>query len=526
MILEATMDNQNHFGISTAHRLASEVGQDVLTSGGNAFDAAVASAVTLAVVEPGNSGVGGEGYCIFYNATAQRTGALCFMGEPCALATSENVYGKELLRGVLAPVVPGAAAGWFALISEKCTKSAEELFGSAINLAREGFLLDHAEADGLNWMADQFHTSAYEIFCRSDRPWKEGDRLRQPDLARTLEGLAREGPHFLYTGGMAESFDAFFEETGGLLRTRDLATYLVRWQETLAAEINDIEVHVPPPESTGFSVLFGLKLLDTVNIQNMTQGGLGAVNTVLNVLQKMDECVAELSSRFLPYDHRVLDEVDRLLGTGHIREISDDIMQGNSEDQVRHKGCCTTSLSVADHLGNLVCLTQTLDDGYGSGVVVPGTGILLNNGMAWFEADPTKNSLYSIVPGKHVFVPLAPTICLTASGQPLVALGTPGGYGIPQTTVQVLSHFLFFGDSIQNAISRPRIVTGGSGPTSWDDSGTKLEKRFPQKVYNGLGANSVQTDWGFGNFHAAQFLESGSVVAFADHRGRGAAYCA
>ena len=168
------MEDENRFGISTAHRLSSEVGKDVLISGGNAFDAIVASAVTLAVVEPGNSGVGGEGYCIFHDATERRTGALCFMGEPCALATPQNVHGKEFSRGVLAPLVPGAPAGWFALISEKCTKSAEELFSPAISSAREGFPLDHTEADGLNWMADMFHTSARETSCRGDRSLEGG----------------------------------------------------------------------------------------------------------------------------------------------------------------------------------------------------------------------------------------------------------------------------------------------------------------------------------------------------------------
>jgi len=519
------MENRNSFGISTAHHLATQIGRDILTSGGNAFDAAIAAAVTLAVVEPGSSGVGGEGYCIFYDAAAQRTGALCFMGEPCALATPENVHGRELLRGVLAPIVPGAAAGWFALISKKCMRSAEELFRPAIDFAREGFALDRAEADTLNWMADQFHPSAHEIFCRSDRPWQEADRLCQPDLARTLEGLAKEGPDSLHTGRIAERFDTFCQEVGGLLQSQDLAAYRVRWQKTLAARFNDIELHIPPPESTGFSVLFGLKLLEIIGIQNMNWGGLEFVNTVVNVLRKMDTCVTILSRKFLPYDRQVLEEVARLLEMDHIQEAADDVMKGNDATRGPQVGCHTTSLSVADRYGNLVCLTQTLDHGYGSGVVVPGTGILLNNGMAWFETNPTKNSVDLVGPRKHVFVPVTPTISLTASGCPFLALGTPGGYGIPQTTLQVLAHFLFLGDNIQTAINRPRIVVGEVAPGPWDDSSIKLEEGFSQQVCNVLGTSSRETDWNFGDFHAVQFLEDGSVAAFADHRGQGVACC-
>ncbi len=368
-----------------------------------------------------------------------------------------------------------------------------------------------------------FHTSARETFCRGDRPWKEGDLLRQPDLARTLEGLTREGPDFLYTGRIAESLDAFFEKTGALLRSHDLAAYQVRWQGTIAAKFDNLEVHVPVPESTGFSVLFGLKLLDAIGIRNTPQGGLDFVKITLNVLRKMQECVDELSSKLLPYDCGVLDELDRLLEVEDIQTASADIMKKNRVGRVRQNGCCTTSLSAADHLGNLVCLTQTLDDRYGSGVVVPETGILLNNGMAWFEMDPD-HLLCSIEPGKHVFVPVVPTISLTNSGKPLFALGTPGGYGIPQTTTQVLSHFLFSGDSFEIAISRPRMTVGSTTP--WDDSGIKLEEGYLQEAYDGLATDSIQTGWEFGDFHAVQFLEKGSLMAFADHRGQGVAYYA
>lgn len=514
---------KNRFGIATAHMLASDAGRDVLTSGGNAFDAAVAAAVALAVVEPGNSGVGGEGYCIFYDARTNKTGALCFMEEPPSLVTAESVYGKELFRGVLAPMVPGAVPGWFALLSEKCTRSAADLFGPAIDFAREGFNIASGEAGALNWMADQFHSSAREIFCRTDRPWKEGDRLRQPDLARTLEDLAKEGPEFMHSGAVGECINKFFQGAGGLIRADDLAAYQVRWQDTLSARFNNTKVHVPLPESTGFGVLFGLKLLEAIGIQNMSLENSGYVRTMLSVLRKMDLAVGELSRRFSPYDKHVPEEVNSLLKMDHIREVAGDLANRKDVSYGPTRSCHTTSLSVADRYGNLICLTQTLDDGYGSGVVVPGTGILLNNGMAWVETDPAKNSAELVGPRKHFFVPVVPTISLTTSQLPSLALGTPGGNGIPQTTVQVLAHFLFFRDDIETAIDRPRMVVGAMTPRL--DAGVKLEEGFSRKAYDSLGQEPIETDWAFGRFHGVQVLEDGSIVAFADSRRPGVAYC-
>jgi gamma-glutamyltranspeptidase/glutathione hydrolase len=327
----------------------------------------------------------------------------------------------------------------------------------------------------------------------------------------------------LHTGKTAKHFDEFFEETGGLLRAQDLAAYRVRWQDTLSVRFNEKEVHVPPPESTGFSVLLGLRLLEAVDIQDTDRGGMDYVRKILSVLERMDKVVDGLSKGFSPYDEQVPAEVKGLLGADSVRQAAMGLIhRADATSRPRRKGH-TTSLSVVDGYGNMVCLTQTLDDGYGSGVVVPGTGILLNNGMAWVETDPAKDRADVAAPGKHFFVPVIPTICLNSSGLPCLALGTPGGKGIPQTTAQVLSNLLFFGDEVQAAIARPRLVTGSMAPRL--DSDIKVENGFQKEVYEGLGIKPREYDWAFGHFQAVQVSEDGSVTAITDSRRPGVAFC-
>lgn len=285
----------NTGAVSTATKEATEVGNNILASGGNAFDAVVASAIALTVTEPGNSGLGGEGYCTFYDARTGETGSLCFLGVPGELAVPENVAGDDLIRGVMASLVPGAVAGWFALISEKCSKSAEELIEPSIRLSEEGFVIGDI-AGALNWMAGQFHQSAHNIFVRKDRPWRVDDRLHQPELAQTLRMLAKHGEQAFYKGDFADKLDRFYRETGGILRNRDLARYKPLWQKTMSRRFGDVEVHVPPPESTGFAMLYALELLKRAGYGSVPSGGVDAVWMLASVLTKMDECADDIQS--------------------------------------------------------------------------------------------------------------------------------------------------------------------------------------------------------------------------------------
>jgi len=504
--------------VSAATQEAREAGEGILASGGNAFDAIVASAIALAVTEPGNSGLGGEGYCIFYDARAAQPGSLCFMGLSGGLATPGNLVGKELLRGVAAPLVPGAVAGWFALISEKCSRPPRELLAPAIRLAEEGFGIGEGLASELNWMADQFHHSARGIFVRQDRPWKAGDRLLQPELVRTLRVLAEGGQQAFYEGEFSERMHRFLCDTGGLLRKGDLVAYRPLWQRTLSRRFGDVEVHVPPPESTGFSVLYGLELLARLGYDSMPSGGLPAVRALVSVLREMEECADGIAARLTPYGTETEEAIAGLLEEDRLAKMAQHLGLDFPGSGTR-RGAHTTSLSAGDSSGNLVCLTQTLDHGFGSGVVIPGTGVLMNNGMAWLNTDPSTGRADLVAPRRRFFAPVVPTIALHGSGQPLLALGTPGGRGIPQTTLQVYANLLLYHDALQAAVSRPRVTVGALVPEQAGTRDVRLEPGFAPEVYEELQpAEADQGCQNFGRFHAVQFTPDAGIMGISDPR--------
>jgi len=500
--------------VSAATREATQVGEGILAEGGNAFDAAVASAIALAVTEPGNSGLGGEGYCVFYDAQTAQTGSLCFMSVPGELAAPQNLVGKDRVRGVMASLVPSAVAGWFALISEKCSRSAEELIAPAIRLAEEGYEIG-GEAGAFNWMADQFHPSARDIFVRPDRPWEPGDRLVQTDLARTLRLIAKDGQQAFYHGEFAERMDRFYRETDGILRKRDLAAYKPLWQKTLSRSFGDVEVHVPPPESNGFAFLFGLEMLARLGYGSMSP--VPAARTMVSVLGEMEQCADNFAARLRPYDPRVDEETARLFEDGALT----DAVQRLGQEVVgcrAYRGAHTTSMSACDSSGSLVCITQTLDHGFGSGVVIPGTGVLMNDAMAWVNADPASGRADLVAPHESQLVPVIPTVVLSSSGKPLFALGTPGGYGIPQTTLQVYANILFHKDDLQAAIDKPRVILGALIPEEAHNRNVRLEPGFAPEVYDDLQPAKYDGFEYFGRFHAVQMTPDGDVAAFNDPR--------
>lgn len=504
--------------VSAATQEAREVGEVILASGGNAFDAVVASAIALTVTEPGNSGLGGEGYCILFDARTAQTESLCFMSVPGGLAVPENLVGKDLLRGVMASLVPGAVAGWFELISKKCSRPTKELFAPAIRLAEEGFELGVNMAGALNWMGDQFHPSARSIFVRPDRSWQAGDRLLQPELAQTLKLIAEDGAQAFYTGEFAERMDRFFSETGGILRKGDLANYKPLWQKTLSCRFGDLEVHVPPPESNGFAVFYGLELLKRLGYGSTPFNGLFATRTVVSVLREMEECADGFASRMKPYDSGVEEAIAGLFEDDSLMNATERFGR-KTGGSCSHRSTHTTSLSACDSSGNLICLTQTLDHGFGSGVVIPGTGVLMNNGMAWVNTDPGTNRADLVAPYEHQFLPVMPTLALSSSGQPMFALGTPGGNGIPQTTLQVYANILFHKDDLQAALDKPRVIVGAVLKEEMYNRNVHLEPGFAPEVYQDMQPDEEDESYRyFGSFHAVQLTSGSGAKAFNDPR--------
>jgi len=504
--------------VAAATPEAREAGAQMLAEGGNAFDAIVAAAVALAVTEPANSGLGGEGYGIFYDACTAQTSALCFTGVPGGLVQPAQLAGKDLIRGVHGPLVPGDVAGWCALIEEKCSKPASELLAPAIRLAEEGFEIDWPMAGGLNWMREQFHPTAHAIFVHPERPWQGGDWLRQPELAQTLRQIAEDGAAAFYCGEFAECMDGFFRESGGLLRKEDLACYQPLWQQTLHRRFGEVEVHVPAPESTGFSMLYGLELLVRLGYAVQGAGSLPALRMLIAVIGELEDCADQMAARMLPYAPEVEDAVAQLFEDETLAHVAA-MLRTEAADACAPRGSHTTSLSACDRQGNLACITQTLDHAFGCGVVIPGTGVLMNSGMAWVNTDPASQRVDLVSPRRRNFLPIVPTLALDGNGRPLLALGTPGGFSIPQTTLQVYANLLFHGDDLQTAIDKPRLTVGTIVPEDGHNRRIHLEPGFSAEAYTELTEAEGDTDFHyFGKFHAVQRMPDGNTLAVNDQR--------
>jgi gamma-glutamyltranspeptidase/glutathione hydrolase len=232
----------------------------------------------------------------------------------------------------------------------------------------------------------------------------------------------------------------------------------------------------------------------------------------------MDRCVDGIAGRLAPYEAEVEKEVAALFDDDRLAEVVRHLGSHFPGSGAR-RGTHTTSLSAVDREGSLVCLTQTLDHGFGSGVVIPGTGVLMNNGMAWLNTDPSTDRADLVRPHRRTFVPVVPVLALSKADRPQVALGTPGGNGIPQTTLQVCANLLFRGDDLQTAIGRPRLTVGIIVPELGSAEDIQLEAGFAPEVYEALRKPEMDTGYrNFGRFHAVQRACDGRAVAVDDSR--------
>jgi gamma-glutamyltranspeptidase/glutathione hydrolase len=461
-----------HGMVAAAHPLAAAAGARILGNGGTAFDAAAATAAALNVVEPYMSGLAGRGVATCYIAKERRVRSLDFVAPiPRTFPVDKLERRDQLLRGALAVGAPGNLAGWCELVRAHGRKKLPELFAPAIAIARDGFQLIEFNLEEIQATAPDLakhaalHPEWSRVYTGGAGNVKQGFILKQPDLARTLDALATEGPGLLYGGALGRKIVDRLAELGGCLTMEDLMAVKPSWVDPVAATYRGKQVHVPPPPCEGFQYLLTLRILEGFDLAGMKRNSTQHVDTVLRAIrlaagvriatgvpsaQKLAELLSE-------------DRVEQLR-----RRVRDGKPVTGPTEQwtapVETEGALaeshTTSFSIADSDGNLVCLTQSLGSVFGSAVVVPGTGLCLNNFLYWADVNPTSPN--RVTPGGALPMCMAPSI-VTENGAPVLALGTPGSYGILQTQPQALVQYLDFGLPLQQAIEAPRArLTDGS----------------------------------------------------------------
>jgi gamma-glutamyltranspeptidase/glutathione hydrolase len=470
-------------GLVTAeHPLGAEVGARVLMGGGNAVDAAVATAFAMTVVEPFMSTLGGSGTMLVHLARRGETLALDFnacaplaahaemfpLGEgvSSALFAWPRVQGDRNVFGPLSVAVPGSVAGLTEALARWGTMELRDVIAPAVALARDGFAPDWYLA-----LTTAKYIEELAAFPETARTYLRGgrsihrpptvefaDRAAYPDLARSLELIGRQGAAAFYRGPLGDALVAHMRETGGLITREDLASYKVRIGPPLASRYRDLDV-MWSPGATG-----GVTALEILNILGQFPGDRVGWSTPAGLHHRALAIRQAFLDRFQHLgDPEVVKDApwERLASPEYARTVASAIRRTGPEGApgaARLREDCTTHVCAVDRDRNMVALTHTAVSTFGSRMVVPGTGILLNNGMIWFDPEPGRPN--SVGPGKRAMVNMVPALAFRR-GRPYLAVGAPGGRRIISAIPQVIANLADGARSAQAAIEAPRVHTEG-----------------------------------------------------------------
>jgi gamma-glutamyltranspeptidase/glutathione hydrolase len=472
---------------------ASDVGRDVLRRGGNAVDAAIATAFALAVTHPAAGNLGGGGFAVIYLAEEREVVAIDFREAAPASATPTmylDDQGRLLPHhraGARAAGVPGTVRGLGLAHERHGSLPWPDLVLPAERLARRGFIISETLARSLNaQLFDDAEKAGVpeDLGPQSDRladfpasvaayrkpdgsPWKAGDRLVQPDLADTLARVAESGPDEFYTGRTAELIAAYAAGHGGAITRDDLGAYRAKVRPPVHATFRGFDLYgAPPPSSGGVVLALMLNILEPFDLK---ADGRDSDATVHRVAEAMRRAYFVRATALADPDFADV-PTERLVSKAYARELAADLTDRATPSAaladfpiLPAEGPHTTHLSTLDDRGNAVALTYTLEEGYGSKAVVEGAGFLLNNEMGDFNLVPGRTDEAGrigtepnrIEPGKRMLSSQAPTIALK-DGEVRLVTGSPGGRTIPNTVLWVVLDALEFGMDPEAAVAAPR----------------------------------------------------------------------
>ena len=447
--------------VSSAHPLATRVGLKVLQDGGNAFDAAVAVAAALNVVEPMNSGIGGYGTILIYDAKKGRVRFLDSSGK-IPLGVDSDAFRPptpdflENRRGAKAVSTPGNVNAWRALSSNYGRMKWAELFTEAIRLAEEGFPVGEGLSRVISYAFPEMSEETRSFYGREGRPLEPGDTLVQKDLGRSFRLIAGEGPKVVYGGELGMAIHEAMIAGGGFLSIADLKADRAEWWEPISIEYRGYRVFTASPPSTAFPSLIRLGLMSRFNVKELGHNSTAYLHRFAEVTKHAFQC--RLAYAGDPDIHPP--PLDKLLSPSYWEEISASMDMEKASvfvppDGSIRQGKETTHFVVADGQGNIVSATQTLGNSFGSRIMAPGTGIWLNNSLAYCTFVPKGNPMDAHA-GHRKLSGDCPTI-IFREGKPWVALGTPGGHTIGQTVPQMVMNLIDFGMSLDEALAAPRI---------------------------------------------------------------------
>jgi gamma-glutamyltranspeptidase / glutathione hydrolase len=471
-----------HGMVASTERIASQIGVDVMKRGGNAVDAAVAVAFALAVVYPSAGNLGGGGFMMIRRSDGTAT-AIDYRETAPAAATRDMYVGPdgELIKGEGSSIlgygasgVPGTVAGMaFALKkygSGKLTWS--ELIEPARRLAVNGFVVTHRTEKRLEdyqAVLSRFADSR-RVFLREGKLYREGEILRQPELAATLARLEKKGPREFYEGETARLIAEDMQPHGGLITRQDLRDYAPKERVALRGSYRGYGVIAMPPPSCGGAVLIEmLNILEGFDLQKLHPFSSEYYHLLVEAMRRAyadrAEYMGDTDFGSIPIEGLI----DKAYAERRRNTINPERASSSSEigagKPTGYESTQTTHFTIVDAAGNAVSNTYTLNGWFGSGVVAKGTGVLLNNEMDDFTSKQGEPNMYgaiqsernAIAPRKRPLSSMTPTFILRPDGSLYFAIGTPGGPTITNTVLQIVSNVIDHGMNMQEAIDSPRI---------------------------------------------------------------------
>ena len=491
--------------VASQHYLASKVGEDILNKGGNAYDAAVAVGFALAVVLPRAGNIGGGGFMVMHDASSKENYSIDYR-EKAPLKASKDMYLNEdgsvnYLRstiGYLAIGVPGTVYGMWEVHKKFGSMPWEELVQPSIDLAKNGFVMSPYMTMTLNRSHKKLSQfSETESIFYEDFPIEFNTLLVQPDLANTLTLIAQNGVAGFYEGEVADKIVSAMKENGGLISHRDLKKYKPSWRKPLKGSYRGLDIiTMGPPSSGGIHLIQMLNILENHDLNNLGHNNPRYVSLLAEVMKYayadrskylgdpdfFDVPIQELTSK--EYATAINQKLKLYAFMTPPPAPSSSVKPGQF---MRKESMETTHYSIADKYGNIISNTYTLNSSYGSGVTIPGTGILMNNEMDDFSASPGSPNQFGllggeankIVPEKRPLSSMTPSIILK-DGMPYFATGTPGGSRIITSVLQSILNVVDFEMEVSDAILAPRVHH------QWYPDVLQLEKS-----YNSLHAESL-----------------------------------
>ncbi|HLI08844.1 MAG TPA: gamma-glutamyltransferase [Ktedonobacteraceae bacterium] len=464
------------------HYLAAEAGLELLKAGGSALDAAVAASATLQVVYPFVCGLGGDVFMLIYDAASGKLYGLNGSGRSARAATIDRYhelgYTTMPVLGIHTVTVPGCASGWDEAEQRFGRLGLAQALAPAISYAEEGIAVGPDLHAALTRMSTRegVHRSWYAHFLPDGPVPPVGSIIRFPALARTLRAIARDGAATFYRGEIAEQIAVFFAREGGLITRDDLAAHRSDWVTPPGVPFADLTIYELPPNTQGVTAL---QMLGILNRLPLGDGPLSPDTVHMEVEAKKlafaDRDAYLTDPAYMRFNPAALIEPDYLAQ----RAALIDPARARSSVAPGRFGGDTIYLCAADGEGNVVSLIQSNYMGFGSGVVVDDTGIVLQNRGAYFSLDPAAAN--ALAPAKRTLHTLIPSMALR-QGRPAMVFGTMGGDGQPQIHLQVYTAASRFGLNIQEAIELPRWIDGAVNGVEM----LRMESRFPRETMAAL----------------------------------------